>query len=167
MCPIVSGIISNILNAVNDDGTVYPSGKVNQSIFQAIPLLNGMIGSCFSGNAAQGCIFPEISGSIYQGILELYVAKELTKGSLYSSSRSYNLTSFKEGDSSVTVSDASKNLGFLLNHLSKEFDTMLHLAKYTLASQNPSAIIGTDASPETSLPYIGYYPYVNYRAYEG
>jgi hypothetical protein len=166
MCPNTSGIISNILNAVADDGTLYPSGKVNQSVFQSLPLLNAMLGSTYSGTAQEGCIYPDISGTIYQGILELYVAKELTKKSLMTASRTYTLTSFKEGDSTVNIADSSKTLGLLYGHLTTEFDKMLNYAKYTLASQAPASINGADANIQESLPFIGYMGYPNYRPYE-
>lgn len=163
-CPDTNLYISNILLAVGDESAViYPSGQVNQWIFKAIPTINGLMGTCFSGDAVGGCIMPNISGTVYQSILELYVAKGLTNKSLMSASRTFNLTSFKEGDSTVTVSDPSKALLELYKLLNSEFFRILNLTQYTLSSLSVNSVQGGDAGIQEILPYQGYnyIPYPN------
>jgi hypothetical protein len=163
MCPEVNQIVTNILLAVSDEAaTTYSSGSVGNFVYKSLPVINGIMGICLSGTTVSGvfdCITPSVSGTIVQGILELYVAKELTKKSLYSSARSFNLTSFQEGDSKVTVSSAASTLDSLYKSLSEDFDKMVKYAKYTLASQSPFGINGTDASIENYRGYnTNYYP---------
>lgn len=163
-CPDVSGIISNILLAVQDESNaIYTSGTVNQMIFKDLPTLNGLMGTCFSGNVTDACISPCISGSAYQAILELLVAKDLTKRTLFGLGRTFQLTSFKEGDSTVTVADNYKNLADLYKFISAEFDRVVDQTKYTIVSQNPAAIHGADSGIQEVLPYQGY---AVYRSYE-
>lgn len=163
-CPDTSGYISNILLAVGDENAVtYPSGQVNQWIFKSIPTINGLMGTCFSGDAVVGCITPNISGTVYQSILELYVSKGLVNKTLMISARTYNLTSFKEGDSTVTISDPTKYLYDLYKLLDDEFFRILNQTKYTLASHAVNSVQGGDAGIQEILPYQGYnyIPYPN------
>jgi hypothetical protein len=146
MCPETSGYVSNVLILLNDEsGLVYPSGKVGAKMFALLPQFNGLMGTDYSGSWPAGCITPDISGSIYEGVLEAFAAKELAKGSMATASRSYTLTSFKEGDSTVTMSDASKNAVEFYKILSADFDKLLQQAKYSLVSNAPSSVIGLDA----------------------
>jgi len=157
MCSDTSGYISNILLAVGDEANlVYTSGTVNQLIFAKLPMLNGLMGTCFSGDSTVGCITPSISGTVYQSILELLISKELTKRSMYTASRTFTLTSFKEGDSSVNVSDQSKYLHELYKQLQSEFDRIVNQTKYSIASNAVTTVIGTDASIQETIPYIQY-----------
>lgn len=162
-CPDVSGIISNILLAVGDEtNLVYTSGTVNQLIFKDLPLLNGEMGTCFSGNLTDACIYPSISGTVYQAILELLVAKDLTKKSMFTAGRTFNLTSFKEGDSTVTVSDGFKNLNELYKTIVGEYERIVEQTKYTIASQSPCAVYGADGGPQEAIPYQTYNLYRSY-----
>lgn len=157
--PVVSGLISDILVDLDGTGT-YTSGQVQQILFKNIQTVNGLMGTCFSGNSIDGFISPEISGTVYYAVFLLLVEKELTKRTLYSVSRSYNLTSFAEGDSKVTVSDASRNLGDLYARLNKEFMEMVNQIKYTIVSQAPASIVGGDAGIDAMGGL-----YNGYRAY--
>lgn len=152
-CPDVSGIISNILLAVEDEANAtYSSGQVNQMIFKSLPTLNGIMGVCFSGTQQDGCIYPSISGTVYVGILEALVAKDLTKKTLTKLARTYNITSFKEGDSTVTVGDASRSLADLYKVLSDEFDELVRQTKFTLVNGAPCSIQGTDGQIPDNWP---------------
>lgn len=157
-------IISNVLLSVGDDSAqTYSSGTVGMMVFKNLNSLNGLMGTCYSGNFTDGVIMPNISGTIYEGILELMSSKELTKRSLFSAARTYNITSFKEGDSSVNISDSAKSLQELYKFLQAEFDKMVNQAKYTLASQASATVIGTDGVLHQDIPYIAYVPYQYYR----
>lgn len=162
-CPDVSGIISNILLAVSDEtNLIYTSGNVNQMIFKDLNQLNGEMGTYFSGNLTDACISPVISGTVYQAILELLVARDLTKRTMIAAGRNFNLTSFKEGDSTVTVADQYRNLSNLYKILVDEYNRIVNQTKYTLASRSPSAVYGADSGLQEVLPYQGYNVYRPY-----
>jgi len=142
-CPEVSGIVSNILYLLDDENAlIYPSGKVEFGVFRSVQPLNGLMGTDFSG--VSGCIEPQISGTVYQPVLEAMVALELTRKSLYTASRTYSLTSFKEGDSTVTVADSAKTLNALYESLSKQFENLVKQTKFSVVSQAPCSVEGTD-----------------------
>lgn len=158
-CAVTSGIITDILYRVNDPSNiVYSSGQVNYLIFANLNNLNGYMGTCFSGNAIDGCISPEISGTVYQGILELLVSKNLIQNSLMSAANTYTLTEFREGDSTVRMADRSKVLIDLNSQLAKELEFAIQQAKFTLASNSVSTVIGTDSMP-ANVNYRNYYTY--------
>lgn len=162
-CPETTGMIVNILGAVFDDNAAtYPSGKVNLLIFKDLNVLNAIMGTCFSGNANDGCVMPSISGTAYQAILELLVAKDLTGGSLMTASRGANLLSFKEGDSTVTISDTSRNLQLMYTSISQELDRIIKSAKYNIASRAVTTVVGADAGIQETIPYQGYNIYRPY-----
>lgn len=149
-CAIVSGITTNILYRVGDPtNTIYSSGQINYLIFANLNNLNGYMGTCFSGDI-NSCIYPDISGSVYQGILELLVAKNAIQNSLMSAANTYTLTEFKEGDSTVKMADRSRVLIDLNSQLAKELEFAIQQAKFTLASAAVATVIGVDGaiSPE-------------------
>lgn len=153
--PVVSGIIQEILGALNDEtAATYPSGSVQLMLFKSIPILNGIMGTSFSGTYEEGVISPEISGTVYLGVLESYVAKELTLKSLYSAARTSNLLTVSEGDSKVTMSDSHKTLSQLYKDLSEQFNILVKNVKYTIVSQAPASVHGTDASITPNMPNL-------------
>lgn len=144
---IISGIVSAVLYDLDDESaSSYPSGKVIQKIFSCLPGLNGYLGSEYSGNATEGIIRPEISGTSHQRILEVYVEQELIRKEIIKGSRTFGLTSFSEGDSKVTVSDSGKDLAELYKSVAQELKDLIKQSKYTDVSKSPTAAVGSDGS---------------------
>lgn len=152
--PYLSGMVSNILVGLDDEnGIIYPSGRVFQMIFKSVPELNGFLGTNFSGFFDAGTISPPLSGSYYDGIFQIYTQMELTKKSMFTACRQFNLLSFQEGDSKVTNSDLCKNLTSLYKDMYEQFKESLRQTKYTLVSRSPSTVQGADGQILDNLGY--------------
>lgn len=145
--PVISGIISNILQDLDDESTlIYPSGKIQQKIFSCLPGLNGYLGTYYSGDNTIGIISPEISGLSDQRILEVYVEQELLRKEMLKGTRVNFLTAITEGDSRITIADSASALSELYKQTTLELKNLIKQSKYTSISNAPTAIRGSDAS---------------------
>jgi len=158
--PVVSGIITNILARLDDESAVvYSSGKVQQAVFASLPTYNGLLGEyMFSGDVVVGQITPEISGTVFQGLLELYVAKDLCFREGLRMSRSGSLKEVSEGDSRVVMNDSATFFLNLSKELEKQFKFALDEIKFAISSQSASIVRGGDASVPLLNPIQNYYP---------
>ncbi len=160
-----SAVITNVLYRVGDpNASTYSSGQVAYLVFAHLGDLNGNMGTCFSGTINDGYFFPEITGTLYQPVLELMVAKNLVGNSLFSSANTFSLTSFREGDSVVNIADRTKAFAALYAVLSKELTDTINQVKFTIVSQSPSTVLGTDAGAVEQIGYRNYNVYLPNQA---
>lgn len=160
--PVVSGIIANVLAKLDDESAaVFPSGKVQQCIFASLPTFNGLLGDYYySGDVLVGQITPEISGTMFQGLLELYVASQLSYKECIRAARGGSLKEVSEGDSKVVMNDSAGQLSKLYDKISEEFDKTLKQVKYAIVSQSASIVRGADGSAPLVYPAAPYPVYL-------